>query len=156
MVKFGDDSSETLRDGATRKSARGLFGDGQTATRIREKILVWTTDLFYTYGIHAVELDRTLREVGVTKTTFYHHFESKDKLACEVLRHKPDWEFEKFVKAVDEASEGIPRPLSWPRVRGSRFRVTGPGRAAPDLPIPSTERPPRAGPYRRLHRQVPG
>ena len=67
------------------------------------------TDLFYTYGIHAVGLDRILKDVGVTKTTFYNHFESKDQLTCEVLRRRHKWESEKFMEAVDEASEGEPR-----------------------------------------------
>lgn len=93
----------------TGKSARELFGDGQTATKTREKLLDRATDLFYTYGIHAVGLDRILKDVGVTKTTFYNHFESKDELTCEVLRRRHAWESDKFIKAVDEASEGDPR-----------------------------------------------
>jgi AcrR family transcriptional regulator len=98
-----------LSEDITDKSARELFGDGQVATKTREKLLDRATDLFYTYGIHAVGLDRILKDVGVTKTTFYNHFESKDELTCEVLRRRHAWEFDWFMKAVSEISEGQPR-----------------------------------------------
>ncbi len=90
-------------------SARELFGDGQEASGTREKLLDRATDLFYTYGIHAVGLDRILKDAGVTKTTFYNHFESKDELTCEVLRRRHEWESAWFFKAVDEVSTGEPR-----------------------------------------------
>ena len=93
----------------TDKSARELFGDGQTATATRERLLDCATDLFYIHGIHAVGLDRILKDVGVTKTTFYNHFESKDALTCEVLKRRHQWEADWFLKAVDEKSEGDPR-----------------------------------------------
>jgi len=93
----------------TEKSARELFGDGKTAIKTRERLLDRATDLFYTHGIHAVGLDRILKDVGVTKTTFYNHFESKDALTCEVLRRRHTWEMEWFLKAVDDISDGQPR-----------------------------------------------
>jgi AcrR family transcriptional regulator len=98
-----------MENEVTDKSARELFGDGLTATKTRDKLLDRATDLFYTFGIHAVGLDRILKDVGVTKTTFYNHFESKDALICEVLRRRHGWETEKFMAAVDEASGGQPR-----------------------------------------------
>jgi AcrR family transcriptional regulator len=45
-------------------------------------------ELFYAHGFHAVGLDRILEEVGVTKTTFYNHFESKDALIVAILEHR--------------------------------------------------------------------
>ncbi len=98
-----------MSEDITDKSARQLFGDGQTATKTREKLLDCATDLFYTYGIHAVGLDRILKDVGVTKTTFYNHFESKDQLTCEVLRRRHQWETEWFLNAIDKVSKGEPR-----------------------------------------------
>ena len=47
--------------------------------------------------------------MGVTKTTFYNHFESKDELTCEVLRRRHVWEMDWFLKAVNEISDGQPR-----------------------------------------------
>jgi AcrR family transcriptional regulator len=98
-----------MQDDITEKTARQLFGDGEAAKNTREKLLDRATDLFYSYGIHAVGLDRILKDVGVTKTTFYNHFESKDELACEVLRRRHDWELEAFMNAVEQISEGEPR-----------------------------------------------
>lgn len=60
--------------------------------------LVWAAhDLFYREGFHAVGLDRILDEVGVTKTTFYNHFESKDDLMLEALRRHDRWWRDEFV-----------------------------------------------------------
>jgi len=55
------------------------------ATSTRERLVLAAHDLFYAEGFHAVGLDRILAEVGVTKTTFYNHFASKDDLVLEVL-----------------------------------------------------------------------
>jgi len=98
-----------MRDNVTDKTARELFGDGEASACTREKLLDAATDLFYTYGIHAVGLDRILADVGVTKTTFYNHFESKDDLAREVLQRRHVWETDSFMKAVTDISEGDPR-----------------------------------------------
>jgi AcrR family transcriptional regulator len=128
----------------TDKSARELFGDGKIAIKTREKLLDRATDLFYTHGIHAVGLDRILKDVGVTKTTFYNHFESKDALTCEVLRRRHTWEMEWFLKAVNGISDGQPRLTllaifdvlhKWftdPEFRGCQFI-----NAAAEFPVPS-------------------
>lgn len=42
-------------------------------------------ELFHSHGIHPVGLDRILHKAGVTKTTFYNHFESKEVFACAVI-----------------------------------------------------------------------
>lgn len=57
----------------------------------RERIIHAAHDLFYRLGFHAVGLDGILAEVGVTKTTFYNHFESKEALITEVLRWHDRW-----------------------------------------------------------------
>jgi AcrR family transcriptional regulator len=54
----------------------------------RERLLDAAAVLFYEHGFHAVGLDRILAEVGVTKTTFYNHFESKDALVVAVLEDR--------------------------------------------------------------------
>ena len=41
--------------------------------------------MFHRHGIHPVGLDRVLLKAGVTKTTFYNHFESKETFACAVI-----------------------------------------------------------------------
>jgi len=98
-----------MSDEVTDKTARELFGDGEIATKTREKLLDRATDLFYTYGIHAVGLDRILKDVGVTKTTFYNHFESKDELTRQALQRRHEWEMAWFIKAVDEIAAKEPK-----------------------------------------------
>ncbi len=62
----------------------------------RERLIKTAHDLFYQEGYHTVGLDRILAQVGVTKTTFYNHFESKDDLIIESLRWHDRWWQETF------------------------------------------------------------
>ncbi|MGY8767598.1 MAG: TetR/AcrR family transcriptional regulator [Pirellulales bacterium] len=98
-----------MNDNVTDKSARELFGDGKAAVKTRDRLIDCAMDLFYVHGIHAVGLDRVIKDVGVTKTTFYNHFESKDELICEVLKSRHEWESASFMKSVNDISKGDPR-----------------------------------------------
>jgi AcrR family transcriptional regulator len=51
----------------------------------RDRLIDTAGDLFYTTGFQAVGLDRILSAVGITKTAFYKHFESKDDLILAVM-----------------------------------------------------------------------
>ena len=51
----------------------------------RERLIKAGLDLFHRHGIHPVALDRILHHAGVTKTTFYNYFESKEDFACSVI-----------------------------------------------------------------------
>jgi AcrR family transcriptional regulator len=62
-----------------------------TMTSTRDRLLEKAHELFYRDGFQSVGLDRIIAEVGVTKTTFYNHFESKDDLMLEVLRKHDAW-----------------------------------------------------------------
>lgn len=55
------------------------------ANSTRENLIQAGLDLFHRHGIHLVGLDRILQKAGVTKTTFYNHFESKENFACAVI-----------------------------------------------------------------------
>jgi len=57
----------------------------------RERLLAVAEKVFYREGFHAVGLDRILAEVGLTKTTFYNPFESKDALIVAVLAARDVW-----------------------------------------------------------------
>jgi AcrR family transcriptional regulator len=72
------------------------------AARARERLLEIAEDVFYRDGFHAVGLDRILAEVGVTKTTFYNHFQSKDELILEVLRARDQWWRKIFLRRLTE------------------------------------------------------
>jgi len=62
------------------KSASELFGLPEPAKTGRERLVATAVDLFYRQGFGAVGIDQIIETAGVTKTTFYKHFESKDDL----------------------------------------------------------------------------
>lgn len=61
------------------------------ASKTRQRLIQTALDLFYREGFHAVGLDRIIAEVGVTKTTFYNHFPSKDDLIVAVVEAHGQW-----------------------------------------------------------------
>ncbi|MBL8990813.1 MAG: TetR/AcrR family transcriptional regulator [Phycisphaerae bacterium] len=76
----------------------------------RERIISTAMRLFYDHGFHAVGLDRILDEVGVTKTTFYNHFESKDALIIAVLHERDLQETAEWINALERRHGQAPRP----------------------------------------------
>lgn len=58
----------------------------------RQRLVDKAFELFSLNGFHAVGLDRIIQEVGVTKTTFYNHFECKDDLILEVIHARDELE----------------------------------------------------------------
>ncbi len=60
------------------------------AERKREHLLVTALQLFNEYGFHATGIDRVQAESGVSKTTMYKYFKSKDELiqAALEMRHE--------------------------------------------------------------------
>lgn len=74
----------------------------KTPASTRHRLTMVAHDLFYRDGFHAVGLDRILGEVGVTKTTFYNHFESKEDLVLEVLRQHDRWWRDIFLRMLRE------------------------------------------------------
>lgn len=54
----------------------------------RDKLISTSSDLFYQRGFQAVGLDQILDAVGITKTAFYKHFESKDELIVAALEYR--------------------------------------------------------------------
>ncbi len=75
----------------------------------RARIIEVAHDLFYSDGFLAVGLDQILDEVGVTKTTFYNHFESKESLMLETLRWHDKWWKEHFREMLRRHGGDTPR-----------------------------------------------
>jgi AcrR family transcriptional regulator len=50
-----------------------------------------------------------LAEAGVTKTTFYKHFESKEELMEQAVRKRDRWEAEAWGRAIRELAGDDPR-----------------------------------------------
>lgn len=124
--------------------AAELFG-GVRPRDTRERILFAALDLFYQHGFHEVGLDRILAEVGVTKTTFYNHFESRDHLILEALGVRDAWEAAAMDRRLRELAGYDPRALllatfdvldEWfnhPEYRGCMFVV-----ASAEFPLPTS------------------
>lgn len=73
----------------------------------RRRILGTACDLFYTEGIHAVGVDRVVREAGVAKATLYTHFPSKEALVAAYLDVRSDqWEHEIRARIADRRVHG--------------------------------------------------
>ena len=60
-------------------------GEASTRPSARDRILETAYELFARHGIQAVGVDEIIRQAGVAKATFYHHFPSKDNLVLEFL-----------------------------------------------------------------------
>jgi AcrR family transcriptional regulator len=80
-----------------------------TRESARDRIIRTAHDMFYASGFHAVGLDAILTKVGVTKTTFYNHFESKDDLVREVLGWHDRWWQDTFRQMLRSHGGDSPR-----------------------------------------------
>lgn len=79
------------------------------ATSTRDRLIRTAHDLFYRKGFHSVGIDEIIAAVGVTKTTFYNHFASKDEVVTEVLRWHDRWWRETFREMVRRHGGDTPR-----------------------------------------------
>ncbi|PQO39208.1 hypothetical protein C5Y96_04955 [Blastopirellula marina] len=57
----------------------------------RERLIEAASSRFYRDGFRNVGIDQILTDVGISKTAFYKHFESKDDLLLAALDGKGDW-----------------------------------------------------------------
>ncbi|MCC7409597.1 MAG: TetR/AcrR family transcriptional regulator [Phycisphaeraceae bacterium] len=93
----------------TQHRARDLFGSGELPAGTRGRILHVALELFYVRGFHAVGLDQIIAGAGVTKTTFYNHFASKDDLIVAALELRDQWETASFQQRIKELAGDDPR-----------------------------------------------
>ena len=93
------------------RSAAELFGVRAKPRNARDRLLDSAIDLFYANGFHTIGLDAILDETGVTKTTFYKHFESKEDLIVEALRRRDAWEMKAWRRAMRKIAGDDPRKL---------------------------------------------
>ncbi len=83
----------------------------QPRKNTRERITRIAMDLFYEHGFHAVGLDRVIEQAGVTKTTFYYHFESKDDLILTAMSERDEASVQRWRDEVRQAAGGDPRRM---------------------------------------------
>jgi len=75
----------------------------------RDRLIKTADDLFYRNGFHSVGIDQILSQVGVTKTTFYNHFESKEHLILEMLHYHDRWWRDIFLRMLKKHGGESPR-----------------------------------------------
>lgn len=78
-------------------------------SQTREKLLQAAVELFARNGFHAVGLDAIIDGAGVSKQTFYNHFESKDDLVLATLERRREGENKLFAQLFDDLAGSDPR-----------------------------------------------
>jgi AcrR family transcriptional regulator len=68
----------------------------------RQRLIDSARQRFYRDGFRNVGLDQILDDVGISRTAFYKHFQSKDDLMLEVLETMNRWIQEQFRAMVRE------------------------------------------------------
>lgn len=71
-------------------------------TPTRQRLIEAAFARFYRDGFRDVGLDQILADVGISKTAFYKHFESKDALMLAVMAHQDRWLRDHFRAVIDE------------------------------------------------------
>jgi AcrR family transcriptional regulator len=82
------------------KSISELLGLPEAPKTGRDRLVAAAVELFYRNGFGAVGIDRVIAAAGVTKTTFYKHFESKDDLMVAAVRRRDEWESAAWDRAI--------------------------------------------------------
>ncbi len=90
------------------KSASELLGRPPAPKTGRDRLLYTAVDLFYRQGFSAVGIDQILSAAGVTKTTFYKHFESKDDLMVAAVKLRDEWESQAWNRAITQLAGDDP------------------------------------------------
>jgi len=94
---------------STNKSISELFGHPPPPTTGRDRLVAAGIELFYRHGFQAVGLDRVIEHAGVTKTTFYKHFEGKDDFVLACVETRDEWEMQAWDRAAKQLAGDDPR-----------------------------------------------
>ena len=90
------------------KSVSELLGLPEPPKTGRERLVAAAIELFYRQGFGAVGVDQVIAAAGVTKTTFYKHFEGKDDLMVAAVQRRDEWESQAWGRAVREIAGDDP------------------------------------------------
>ena len=93
---------------AVARPRRGAPPKGEVSAR--ERILTTASDLFYREGIRAIGVDTIVEQSGVSKTSLYRVFDSKDALIAAFAAER-DQLFWLWWDGVEEQHAGDPRAL---------------------------------------------
>ena len=71
----------------------------------RDELVSKATEVFYRYGFQATGMDRLVAETGISKTSIYKHFETKDDLIVATLELRDayirGWLFRRMAELAD-------------------------------------------------------
>ena len=90
---------------------RGAPPKGEVSAR--ERILATASELFYREGVRAIGVDTVVEQSGVSKTSLYRLFDSKDELIAAFAAEK-DRSFWAWWNRTEEQHADDPR-ASWTR-----------------------------------------
>ena len=98
---------------AVTRPRRGAPAKGEVSAR--ERILTTANELFYSEGIRAIGVDTVVERSGVSKTSLYRVFESKDALiaAFAAERDRSFWEWWDHVEAQHAGDPCALLPCCW-------------------------------------------
>jgi len=91
------------------KPVAELFGVPEPPKTGRDRLIQVAIELVYTHGFQAVGVDQVIAAAGVSKTTFYKHFESRDHLLVAAIRTRDKWEMAGFNAALEKLAGNDPR-----------------------------------------------
>ena len=94
---------------ATRSnSISELLGAPDPPCTGRERLVAAAIELFYRHGFGDVGLDQIIAAAGVTKSTFYKHFESKDEIMVAAVERRDEWESQAWARAMQKLAGDDP------------------------------------------------
>src|SRR5262249_16429387 len=102
-------SARTLMPETRKKSVTELLGLPDPPRTGRERLVAAAIELFYRHGFGAVGIDQVIAAAGVTKTTFYKHFEGKDDLMVAAVHRRHEWESTAWDRAITKLAGNDPR-----------------------------------------------
>jgi AcrR family transcriptional regulator len=134
---------------AAARPRRGAPLKGEVSAR--ERILATAGELFYREGIRAIGVDTVVERSGVSKTSLYRHFETKDALIGAFAAEK-DRSFWAWWDQIEEQHADDPRALLEALLSGIAERIGSPAfRGCPLLNL-ATEFPDQNHPGRVIAR----
>lgn len=78
------------------------------AVTTRQRLIAAANKRFYRDGFRNVGVDQILSDVGISKTAFYKHFESKEDLMLSVLQDQNRWVQDTFRHMIRERGGDCP------------------------------------------------
>lgn len=99
----------TMSESESRPTAADLFGAPEIPKQGRGRLVATAIELFYRHGFNAIGIDHVIAEAGVSKTTFYKHFDSKTDLMVAAVQWRDTYEQKAWQRAVKLLAGDDPR-----------------------------------------------